>query len=415
MTRQTNPADSTTLKKPPALTNGEQCLLYLTVALLLAVGTIGLIASFQSVTAAATRWGFQTPELLPIAIDLAIPGFTIAHLLLIRMDMELAWVRAVPMALTAVTVYLNVQAAANPLTPLGHAALPAKADSTLAAQIGHGALPLVWVVCSEIAGHVYRVIIGAATGKRMERIRRARFALAPIKTSALWRRMVLWEETSYTSALSRERERLLARASLRERYGWLWWFRAPIRERALLHLGELAPAFDGERPAEGERLSVSAEPERAGLSVTERPALTSPAHPPLTPPQPQVTVGMSAPVSAPAPAPVSADSDSQPERAQSAVTLTKRARPAAHARTSASTVRALGDARSALIVPLYKALNRRPEWTEIRDALIDAGHDAVSRPTAQRIRERAEQHNPELTKYPSAAQPGGAQRSGTDD
>jgi hypothetical protein len=139
--------------------------------------------------------------------------------------MELAWVRSVPWALTAVTVYLNIQA-----------------GSSLPAKIGHGALPLVWVACSEIAGHVYRSKIGVVTGKRMERIRRSRWFLAPFTTGALWRRMVLWEETSYSAALSREWNRVLAHADLRETYGRRWRFKAPRRDRVLLRLGGLNPA-----------------------------------------------------------------------------------------------------------------------------------------------------------------------------
>lgn len=219
------PEPTTTPRTAPSLSRGERWLAYLTIALLLAVGTLGLLASFESVTATATRWGFTTPQLLPTAIDLAIPGFTIANLLLIRLDMELAWVRLVPWALTYVTVYLNIQA--------GH---------ELGAKIGHGALPLVWVVCSEIAGHIYRTKIGAVTGKRMERIRRARWFLAPLTTGALWRRMVLWEETSYAKALSREQDRVLAHAGLRETYGRLWRLRAPRRDRVLLRIGGLNPA-----------------------------------------------------------------------------------------------------------------------------------------------------------------------------
>lgn len=233
--------DAAKLKEVPKLTPGEVGLLYLTIGLLLAVGTIGLVASFQSVSEKAADWGFTTPELLPIAIDLAIPGFTIAHLLLIRMDMELAWVRVVPWALTAVTVYLNVQA-----------------GTSNAAKVGHGALPLVWVVCSEIASHVYRVLIGQATGKRMERVRRARAVLSPFRTGALWRRMILWEETSYAVALDREKARLLAHADLRERYGRAWRWKAPIRERVLLRLGEATPGAP--QSATTERLDGASSP-----------------------------------------------------------------------------------------------------------------------------------------------------------
>lgn len=219
------PTEGAALKTVPRLTPGETKLLYVAVVLLFAVGTLGLIASFQAVTEKATQWGFETPEILPIAIDLAIPGFTIAHLLLIRMDMELAWVRAVPWALTAVTVYLNVQA-----------------SGVAAAKLGHGALPLIWVVCSEIAAHVYRVLIGQATGKRMERVRRSRWFLAPFSTGSLWRRMILWEETSYLAAVHRERDRLLGRADLRETYGLFWRFKAPLRDRINLRLGDQNPA-----------------------------------------------------------------------------------------------------------------------------------------------------------------------------
>lgn len=379
------------IKKPPQLTCGERWMLKLTVVLLLAVGVIGLSVSFQSVSAKAVSWGFETPQLLPAAIDLAIPGFTIAHLLLIRMDMELAWVRAVPWALTVVTVYLNIQA-----------------GTTIAAKIGHGALPLVWVVCSEIAGHVYRALIGEATGRRMERIRRSRFIMSPLRTLSLWRRMILWEETSYLSALSREQTRILTRADLRERYGRRWRHKAPIRERALLRIGELTP--DGER----ERLSVSGSAER------ERPTADPSAPTPEAPTTPSVYLSAtgernmsasatpahgagSAQGERPAPASVSALSAERPTVSAS-IERPVRSRPSATgSKPSAAQVSALTDARSLIVHPLYTALGRRPEWTEIRDALIEAGHAEVSRPTAQRIRERVEKHHPELASIAASA------------
>ncbi|MBZ6137640.1 DUF2637 domain-containing protein [Streptomyces olivaceus] len=189
------------------------------------VGALGLISSFDAVSAAASRWGFGEPWMLPVGIDVAIPVFTLANLLLIRMDMALAWVRFVPWVLTLITCGLNVAA--------GHA---------LWAKVAHGTMPLLWVVFSEIGAHIYAVRIGAATGRRMEKVRFSRWLLAPLSTFALWRRMTLWEVTSYTTALARERERLLARAELRERYGRSWRRSTPRRERVLLRLGELNPA-----------------------------------------------------------------------------------------------------------------------------------------------------------------------------
>ncbi|ATW52826.1 hypothetical protein CGZ69_24530 [Streptomyces peucetius subsp. caesius ATCC 27952] len=191
------------------------------------VGALGLISSFDAVSAAAVRWGFGEPWMLPVGIDVAIPVFTVANLLLIRMDMALAWVRFVPWVLTLVTCGLNVAA--------GH---------DVWAKVAHGTMPLLWVVFSEIGAHIYAVRIGAATGRRMEKIRFSRWFLAPLSTFALWRRMTLWEVTSYRRALACERERLLARADLHERYGWKWRWKTPRRERVMLRTGELAPAGD---------------------------------------------------------------------------------------------------------------------------------------------------------------------------
>ena len=191
------------------------------------VGALGLIASFDAVSAAAARWGFGEPWMLPVGIDVAIPVFTVANLLLIRMDMALAWVRFVPWALTLVTCGLNVAAGLS-----------------LWAKVAHGTMPLLWVVFSEIGAHIYAVRIGAATGRRMEKIRWSRWLLAPLSTFTLWRRMTLWEVTSYGVALACERERLLARADLHERFGWTWRWKTPRRERVMLRMGELAPAAD---------------------------------------------------------------------------------------------------------------------------------------------------------------------------
>ncbi|WP_225994475.1 DUF2637 domain-containing protein [Streptomyces sp. SS1-1] len=215
----------------PPLTKPEMGLAGMGALAAAGVGALGLIASFDAVSSAAARWGFGAPWMLPVGIDVAIPVFTVANLLLIRMDMALAWVRFVPWALTLVTCGLNVAA-----------------GQTLWAKVAHGTMPLLWVVFSEIGAHVYAVRIGAATGRRMEKVRFSRWMLAPLSTFALWRRMTLWEITSYSEALKRERERQLARARLRERHGRRWRSKTPRPERVLLKLGELAPASEDVTP-----------------------------------------------------------------------------------------------------------------------------------------------------------------------
>ncbi|MGW2352119.1 DUF2637 domain-containing protein [Actinacidiphila glaucinigra] len=209
----------------PPLSGPERLLVAAAGLLGVGVGGVGLAMSFDTVSAAGARWGFATPEMLPLAIDLAIPVFTVVNLLLTRLDIALSWVRFVPWALTLVTCWLNIAA--------GH---------SVSAKIAHGTMPLLWVVLSEVVAHVYAARIGAVTGRRMEKIRRSRWLLAPVSTFVLWRRMTLWEITSYGDALARERERQLARADLRERHGRRWRSKTDRRTRVLLKLGETAPA-----------------------------------------------------------------------------------------------------------------------------------------------------------------------------
>ncbi|MYS22064.1 Protein of unknown function [Streptomyces sp. DvalAA-14] len=239
-----------TVRPPlPPLSGGERLLLATAGVLGVGVGGVGLALSFDTVSAAGARWGFATPQMLPLAIDLAIPVFTIVNLLLIRMDMALSWVRFVPWFLTSVTCWLNVSA--------GH---------SVSAKVAHGTMPLLWVVLSEVVAHVYAARIGAVTGRRMEKIRRIRWVLAPLTTFALWRRMTLWEITSYTDALSRERERQLARADLREAHGWRWRSQTDRRTRVLLKLGELTPTGTEPVPA-GEPVTAPAAPEVPAAGV----------------------------------------------------------------------------------------------------------------------------------------------------
>ena len=227
----TPPAPEAPPSGVPPLTRPELGLAGIGALAAAGVGALGLISSFDAVSAAAASWGFSAPWMLPVGIDVSIPVFTVANLLLIRMDMALAWVRFVPWVLTLITCGLNIAA--------GH---------SLSAKVAHGTMPLLWVVFSEIGAHVYAVRIGAATGRRMEKIRFSRWVLAPVSTFALWRRMTLWEVTSYTVALGCERDRLLARADLHERFGWNWRRKTPRRERVMLRMGDLAPVIEETTP-----------------------------------------------------------------------------------------------------------------------------------------------------------------------
>ncbi|MCM2424209.1 DUF2637 domain-containing protein [Streptomyces sp. RKAG293] len=328
------------------------------VAIILAaatVSTLGLLSSYTALETKAAGWGWDWPWLLPVGIDVAIPAFTGANLVLIRMGMELRWVRWVPRALTAVTVALNWAA-----------------STSTSGRLGHAALTLLWVVFSEIASHVYATRIGAVTGKvRMESVRRSRWLLAPIATARLRRRMILWEINSYDEALTRLQEQTYLRAQLKEEFGLLWRWKAPLEHRMALKLGEVPAALadtlipEDALTVERAEESARAHPDMSALTsgVTrgerERPALTSGAHEGER-----------------------ATEDDDAHRADGA--LTRRESDA------------LTERRHARIRLLYTELGRRPEWTEIRDALTDAGlsDTPVSRPTAQRLRAQVEEPAP---------------------
>lgn len=343
--------------KPEPLSGGERALLAVCVLLGGGVSLLGLLSSYTALAAMASRvWGWSWPWLLPVGVDLAIPAFTIAALLLIRVDMPLPWVRWVPRALTAATVYLNWSA--------GHA---------LAGKIGHAVLIGLWVVFSEIAAHVYAVRIGAITGRRMEKIRRSRWVLAPLSTAALWRRMVLWEVTSYNEALTLERERLLARAALRERYGSIGG--APERVRVLWRLGALSPAaVDAHDGAQDER-APELEGERVPVLQDERPHDAQDERPTDAQPTPTQDAQDEGVVSAPG------------ER-----------RELAQPKPRKSVPKTLTDRRRKRARRVYDELGRRPEWTEIRDALVHSrlAPKSISRATVQRIRDRIEADEPHL-------------------
>lgn len=256
MTTTTQSADRPAV---PPLTRPEMGLAGLGALAAAGVGALGLISSFDAVSAAALRWGFGEPWMVPVGMDVSIPVFSVANLLLIRMDMALAWVRFVPWVLTLVTCGLNVSA--------GHGTW---------AKVAHGTMPLLWVVFSEIGAHIYAVRIGAVTGRRMDKIRASRWLLAFPSTFALWRRMTLWEITSYSDALARERERQLARAELRERHGRLWRSKTPRPERVLMKLGELNPPSEAEPPTEKPQPEQNGGPETKPKPTTKRPARRTP-------------------------------------------------------------------------------------------------------------------------------------------
>lgn len=203
------------------LTEGELRAAVAVAVMVAALGILGFVNSFRAVArAAGPSFGALAPT-VPLGTDLAIAVFSAMDLVLARLDMRPKWVRLVPWALTAATIYLNV--AGQP---------------TWFGTIAHAVFPALWVLAVTLAAHVIRVRARLAGGAGMDRIRASRWLLAPVSTAALWRRMVLWEIRSYPAALAREQHRLLALTDLQDTYGLIAWrWRAPRRVRVTYRLG----------------------------------------------------------------------------------------------------------------------------------------------------------------------------------
>ncbi|GAA4945707.1 hypothetical protein HD597_006716 [Nonomuraea thailandensis] len=188
------------------------------------LGVIGFVNSFKKVMDAAAPTFGGLAFTVPLGIDLGILAFSALDIVLARMEMRIMWLRLIPWALTGATVYLNIAS-----------------EETLFGVVAHATLPLLWVIAVEVGAHVVRKRAKLSNPTRMDKIRISRWILAPLRTFGLWRRMVLWEIRSYSDALGRERDRVLAKTDLQDQHGRLWRWKATRRERALYRLGELAP------------------------------------------------------------------------------------------------------------------------------------------------------------------------------
>jgi hypothetical protein len=183
------------------------------------IGLIGFAASFASVSQAAYPYLGRGAFTLPLLVDLGI--FTLSGLGIVLELHEISsrWIRLIPLGLAGFTIYLNT---ATQPTWFGKAV--------------HAAGPVLWVIVVEIATFTVRRMVALSSENAMGKVRGARWLLAPISTFRLWRRMRLWEITSYHTAIASEFERAASAALLRQWYGPAWRARAPRAERLAVRL-----------------------------------------------------------------------------------------------------------------------------------------------------------------------------------
>ncbi|GAA4568717.1 DUF2637 domain-containing protein [Planotetraspora kaengkrachanensis] len=112
------------------------------------------------------------------------------------------------------------------------------------ASVMHAAMPVLFITVIEGVRHLIRRWVGLATGSHRERVLLTRWLLSPISSFLLWRRMVLWNVTSYPRGLQLEYLHLHAISTLHQEHGrWLWRWRAPLSERIAIRLQLAGAAF----------------------------------------------------------------------------------------------------------------------------------------------------------------------------
>lgn len=234
---------------------------------------LGALVSFSSVSTAMEPSFGDLAWTVPVGVDAGIAVFTAIDLIMGLWGMRTRWLRLVPWSLTLATIYLNVAA-----------------EHTLLGRVGHGLLPLLWVITVEVVAHILRHRTGLThtkgAARRIDRVRWSRWLLDPWRTLRLWRRMRLWEITDLADAHRRSEHQDLARAALQDRYGPLKWrWRAPRRDRVRFRYGHLAaadvlpdsygtPAMAASRPATS---STSTRTPRRSTGPKTRQGSTRPA------------------------------------------------------------------------------------------------------------------------------------------
>lgn len=190
-----------------------------------ALGLVGFVVSFSRVQEGVVPYFGGLAWTVPLGIDLGIAVFTGLDLLMTYSGMRTRWLRLVPWSLVAATVYLNTVG-----------------EPTVQGKVAHAVLPLLWVIAVEAGAHVVRHRAGlAGKGDQMDRVRGSRWVLAPVSTASMRRRMILTEETSYPSAITRDLDSRVVRARWRDEYGFWWRWRVPREQRVLYRHGRLTP------------------------------------------------------------------------------------------------------------------------------------------------------------------------------
>jgi hypothetical protein len=198
----------------PQLSRLMVIIISIVVAGALFIAALGFIGSYHAVSAVATQehFGSFAPD-FPIGVDVGIGVVLALDLLLTSLRMRYPLLRPIAWTLTAATIYFN-----------------ASASGTVRGSCMHATIPLLFIVVIEAGRHTIGVLADLKADKHIESPPLSRWFLSPGPTFRIWRRMRLWQLTSYTQVIVLERERQIFRTKLRRQYGRGWRSKATDRE-----------------------------------------------------------------------------------------------------------------------------------------------------------------------------------------
>lgn len=197
-------------RRSDELTAGQWWLSGAAAVLMLGLAGLAFRGMFTSVRLEMVPFFGSIAWIVPIGVDLGIVVLLLVGILLEWLAMPMPALRWIAEFFMACSAWLNVSAA------LGH----------VNGIIGHLALPVLFVASVEAVRHAVRRRSGLAAGTIREGIPATRWLLAPCSSFMIWRRMVLWQVTSYRTALDREQLRRRMIARLRAEHGSKWKVKA---------------------------------------------------------------------------------------------------------------------------------------------------------------------------------------------
>ncbi|MEU8764604.1 DUF2637 domain-containing protein [Streptomyces sp. NPDC048659] len=175
------------------------------------VGGIGFAGSYDALQSLAQARGFGSYSyVFPIGIDAGIIAMYGLDLVLVWLRMPKPLLRLVAHGLTVATIVFNINAGEK-----------APSEDPLAAAM-HGILPVLFVAVIEAARHLIIHSQRLSLTVESDKVPLHRWLLAPWSAWSLYRRMRLYDVTSYTRMVVMEKDRTVYRAWLQHQYGRGW-------------------------------------------------------------------------------------------------------------------------------------------------------------------------------------------------